>query len=792
MKMRKLFAGLAAAATLLGGLALGASTANADTNVVPDTATWPTAEGQYPATGATITIKASNKEQLQNRKFRLYKLADYIYYQGQDVEETNPVKGSVGLQTVGWNADSSKTSAAYRKVQDAVAAATANNDVADQYAPKDENGKAVNRPDDPLAWAAQSDLKTGDNPLKSNGRIDQSPMSPWTGLTRQLAEAFDLNDFATVSDKIHHGTGTDSGKAFDYYDASVNVSTPQQATDGTYFVTVSGLDRGLYFVTDATNSTYDSNAGYTNSLRMIVGTKLQLSEKADPLSTGEIDLKNQTLPIHKEVVNQKTESGKTTYESDETPDYSVGDAIYYRLTTQIPTYTGYEQNAEHPYEDTVTVDGKDVPTNRRVLKVMDTMSKGLTYESVESVTVTPTGENPTDVKLNASTDKSFNDYQLTTDTTVTYDPSSKGSNQLPATDSDTDQSNDQIKGKKATKITIDLGGYVNQAADAQSNGTGKSIAEGGTVTVIIKAILNKDAVISTPDAANGNPNKVDLEYTNSPDNMQNKITVPGGEVNVYTFKFQLLKYAKDAGKQVPLDGAKFVLKRGNAYLTKTTDKDGKVTWAELSGDNNKKDKATAFVSGDTNGDGKFVEAEDKTNNKNYVAGRVAGLDGLAATSDTDNDKDGKLDPIVYTVEETQAPTGYQNAILPSFKFTITATYKKDTSTDPNEGKTSTTWGDHTVTETTNADKSITYGITYSEDEKSDTWSLVSKDTGSADGKTPAVTFQYNVQNVKNVSQLPLTGAAGIVLFTVAGLLLASAAGLVYTKSRATSRALRRH
>lgn len=789
MKMRKLFAGLAAAATLLGGLALGASTANADTNVVPNNAKWPTAEGQYPATGTTITIKASNKEQLQNRTFRLYKLADYVYYKGQNVDETNLVKGSVGLQTVGWNADSSKTSAAYKKIQAAVAAATANNaDITNQYAPKDASGKAVNRPDDPLAWAAQSDLKTGDK-LKSNGRIDQSPTSPWTGLTRQLAEAFNLDDFATGSDKVHHGTVgkdfNDKGKAFDYYDAVLKVSTPieQWGADGPYWTAeVNVPDRGLYFITDATTSTYDNNAGYTNSLRMIVGTKLYLSE-TQTLSEGEIDLKNQTLPIHKEVVNQKTEKNKTTYESDETPDYSVGDTIYYRLTTQIPTYTGYEQNAEHPYEDSVTVDGKGVPTNRRVLKVMDTMSKGLTYESVESVTVTPTGENPTDVKLNASTSTALNDYRLTTDMTATYDPSSKGSNQLPTTDSDNDRSNDQIKGKNATKITIDLGGYVNQAAGAQSNGTGKSIAEGGTVTVIIKATLNKDAVISTPDAANGNPNKVDLEYTNSPDNMQNKITVPGGEVNVYTFKFQLLKYAKDAGKQVPLDGAKFVLKRGNAYLTKTTDKDGKVTWAELSGDNNKKEKATAFVSGDTNGDGKFVEAEDKTNNKNYVAGRVAGLDGLAAT-----DANGKA--IEYTVEETDAPADYQDTILPSFKFTITVNYNKDVSTDPNGGDTGTTWGDHTVTETKEKN-SVTYGITYSED-KNDTWSLVSKDTGSADGKTPAVTFQYNVQNVKNVSQLPLTGAAGVVLFTVVGLLLASAAGLVYTKSRATSRALRRH
>ena len=47
-----------------------------------------------------------------------------------------------------------------------------------------------------------------------------------------------------------------------------------------------------------------------------------------------------------------------------------------------------------------------------------------------------------------------------------------------------------------------------------------------------------------------------------------------------------------------------------------------------------------------------------------------------------------------------------------------------------------------------------------------------------------------VHNVKNVSELPLTGAAGTALFTVIGLLLAGAAATVALKSRETKRALR--
>ncbi|MBT1163154.1 SpaA isopeptide-forming pilin-related protein [Bifidobacterium felsineum] len=46
-----------------------------------------------------------------------------------------------------------------------------------------------------------------------------------------------------------------------------------------------------------------------------------------------------------------------------------------------------------------------------------------------------------------------------------------------------------------------------------------------------------------------------------------------------------------------------------------------------------------------------------------------------------------------------------------------------------------------------------------------------------------------VKNAKNITELPLTGAAGTALFTVIGLLLAGAAATVFAKSRRTSKAL---
>lgn len=74
MKMRKLFAGIAAAAMLLGGMALGAASAQAD-----DTPT-------TVMTNAAFTFTAETAEQLTNANLKAYKIGDYVQYgSGADV-----------------------------------------------------------------------------------------------------------------------------------------------------------------------------------------------------------------------------------------------------------------------------------------------------------------------------------------------------------------------------------------------------------------------------------------------------------------------------------------------------------------------------------------------------------------------------------------------------------------------------------------------------------------------------------------------------------------------------------
>ena len=91
MKMRKLFAGIAAAATLLGGMALGATSAQADD------------------VKATFTFTAETKDQLTNANLTAYKIGDYVTHgSGTDVvysvvtNEANKDAVDTALTTAGY------------------------------------------------------------------------------------------------------------------------------------------------------------------------------------------------------------------------------------------------------------------------------------------------------------------------------------------------------------------------------------------------------------------------------------------------------------------------------------------------------------------------------------------------------------------------------------------------------------------------------------------------------------------------------------------------------------------
>ena len=96
----------------------------------------------------------------------------------------------------------------------------------------------------------------------------------------------------------------------------------------------------------------------------------------------------------------------------------------------------------------------------------------------------------------------------------------------------------------------------------------------------------------------------------------------------------------------------------------------------------------------------------------------------------------------YTVEEIQAPAGYAQNLLPSFQITVGT---DDTVTLANAGNTL--------------------------------------------GLASTVGNGIQVRNVKSVTQLPLTGAAGITMLVVVALLIGGAAALIAVRSRSLKRQL---
>ena len=304
---------------------------------------------------------------------------------------------------------------------------------------------------------------------------------------------------------------------------------------------------------------------------------------------GTVTVKNVIPTISKHLAN-----ADGTYNKE--PSFSVGDTVYYTLETTVPYYTGY--------------------STKRVFKIKDTASSAIS--SVVDGTATGVKVERLmvgDVALKAGTDYSVS-YAPTTDTDEKY--------------------------TNGVDTVIDLGKYVNQSEGATK------LNEGAKVTVLVSATLDVDAKLSDPTDIKGNPNKDSLTWSHNPNNTSDEQTIPGNEVNVYSYKFNIEKTAKDMTTK--LSGAKFTIKAGNSYL------------------------------GYGNGAWKILTT---TPTKDTQGGAEAGV----FTTDTEGviNFDG-LDAGTYEIEEIVPPNDYTAVSLPKFNFTVSATVNAN---DPEGQKTIT-------------------------------------------------------------------------------------------------------
>lgn len=310
---------------------------------------------------------------------------------------------------------------------------------------------------------------------------------------------------------------------------------------------------------------------------------------ADTDIDGTVTVKNVIPTISKHLAN-----ADGTYNKE--PSFSVGDTVYYTLETTVPYYTGYSTMRVFKIKDTAS---------SAISSVVDGTAAGV---KVERLMVG-------DVALKAGTDYSVS-YAPTTDTDEKY--------------------------TNGVDTVIDLGKYVNRSEGATK------LNEGAKVTVLVSATLDVDAKLSDPTDIKGNPNKDSLTWSHNPNNTSDEQTIPGNEVNVYSYKFNIEKTAKDMATK--LSDAKFTIKAGNSYL------------------------------GYENGAWKILTT---TPTKDTQGGAEAGV----FTTDTEGviNFDG-LDAGTYEIEEIVPPNDYTAVSLPKFNFTVSATVNAN---DPEGQKTIT-------------------------------------------------------------------------------------------------------
>lgn len=179
-------------------------------------------------------------------------------------------------------------------------------------------------------------------------------------------------------------------------------------------------------------------------------------------------------------------------------------------------------------------------------------------------------------------------------------------------------------------VTIKFNNFINLKDQA-----------GADIKITYSATVNENAIVGVE----GNPNKVDLEYSNNPNDSTSTDKTP--EDTVYTYVVDLVINKVDENG-APLDGAEFEVKdsEGNVIATGISDAEGKVTFTW-----------------------------------------TKGIKGL---------KDGET----YTIVETKAPAGYTKAA--DIEFTVSCT-------DPTAPNTDCVWSStndkvtFTITDTADAD-----------------------------------------------------------------------------------------
>lgn len=300
MKMRKLFAGIAAAATLLGGMALGAVSAQADGTVVNNT--------------ATFTFTADKAEQLTNRQLSFYKIGDYVQY-------GTGTSAGYGVQTNEANTD------AVNAALGMALGASYNKDNVDNLA------------------AALAD-----------GQLDQESTRPWAeGNTRKFAEALvqqqNLAAVTLAPEFTVTGTSATVTLPAGIYLVVDNTDATAGVTKAVPMIVSSGeVKDGVL-----TNPTKDTTVNFKNSAveepsKTVSATSVSVGETLTYTLTGHV-----ANPKPEAFVFHDIPSVGLTVKADSFSATVGGDSVFFAdyFTTDFDSLSGYKGDGTNEF--TVTV-----------------------------------------------------------------------------------------------------------------------------------------------------------------------------------------------------------------------------------------------------------------------------------------------------------------------------------------------------------------------------------------------------------------------------------------------------
>ncbi|MBW3091754.1 LPXTG cell wall anchor domain-containing protein [Bifidobacterium sp. 82T10] len=712
MKLRKLFAGLAAAATLLGGLALGTVPANA-----ADALKYPDVDEngviQKTATFKFISESADQWGPNNNRVIKAYKIADYVQYLDSD----DPSSALYGVQTPSNGVETIK-------------------ETFDSLGLKDGNTEVVVPENtDPMAWILQK------------GYLDRSVLQPWTytdesvennqiDSSKPLVESTSRK-FADALVKYTPSTATSPFETFtltmapNKSDISTRLLTKVDDT-----VYTADLPAGIYLFLDETepitgsqdssdknweqNGTVndDTTKGQVivNSAPILIasghltvdGSKENPVNVLDPFGNPKADAFGQYGDNTVAFKNHVTPITKSVDDADKS--VSTGQVVRYTLKSTLPLTTGYDVNS---YVFSLT----DYPGAGQTVYLDGGVKDGAGNEATNGTAM--------DVKI-YNVDEDGKKTGDAIKTLTAYDAGKKtGDYILTTSDKAADKgivgANKDENGNYTAFFKLDFSPLIKSAEYNQTPLWGKLVE----VTYAAKITSTESDV----------PNTVEVNDNNAKANHGTKLTLG---------KFQFIKTDAQGKNNADINGASFQIEAdpntpNNTAVTPT---------ATPSNDENHDHLNDPYTGeGYDVSDSRPVRIQDDGTGDSFLTqDGVVTFSGLA---------DG-----VYIVWETKAPQGFLgDNFYVKFKVTI-----KD---------------GHAVT----FEGIDQWGLAPSLGDWHEGSSIVHPAPVNPNGT------EYKVKNVRNVTQLPLTGGAGIVLFGVIGAVLAGGAVLMFVRSRKTKMAL---